>query len=305
MGSAGNAFDPNYGTDAEGASNDPGSWHAANYGQAWKGDDRSIAMSLFAPAEYKYYNHLKTRKRYLARQNEAQERAEISARGNAQGEQINGLPPGLQYMVSQAQQQNGGGALHPAQMAQIVQQYKMNVQRQQTGNAINQYFMNPALAQQRQAYVQGVEKDAYGDLADQTRMASREAAFQTAGRGQMGSSIEAERTGRIAQVRDQGAARIGANTQGTLQQMAARDRQRRAQLLQMAYGDDPNAARMAAAQLQGLQQQAGFEQDAAGVEEAYGKIQQQASDSYAAALGSGLSAVGAGYKNYRANYRGA
>jgi hypothetical protein len=161
----------------------------------------------------------------------------------------------------------------------------LNQRRAATTRGIEEYFTNPALRANREAYYRRAEDDAMAGLGDQTREASQKSAFLTADRGQQGSSMEVERTGRLARARDEAAARIGYTTQQSLQQASARDRQRRQQLLEMAYADDPSVAQANARQMLGLQRQNELQADADETQANYDRIKRGASDAYGEILG--------------------
>ncbi len=271
-------------------------WHAAklaNADEIGKGDftgatQRAI-LSTSTGGWGGYYLHSRARKKYLREQNQREANAELfnnQQQREAQIAKLSAIDPALGQQLRQLNQ--GNSPLAQAQIVQLLGQYRLNRARGQTVQGIERYFTNPALRQQQEAYYRGAEKDAMAGLGDQTREATQQAAFRTAGMGQQGSSMEVERTGRLSRARDEAAAQIGAQTQQAMQTAAGHDRKRREQLLRMAYEDDPSVAQANARQMLGLQRQAEFEQDAADTQGNYERIRQQASDAYGRALGDGI-----------------
>lgn len=203
------------------------------------------------------------------------------------------ISPELAQQVQQAQSLSGG-PLAPEQWAQLQQQWQTKGAQDAMLRQINDYYMNPALAQQTQAYLNQQQQDSLGQLKDQSRLATRGSAFNTSRAGVKGSSMEAEQGAALRAAQQQGVAdTVAARAGGEAQIMAGR-RNQRARLTQVAL-EDPTQ-RQSAAALQGVQQQGAMEGEQANVQAGFRQVQQGAAQNYANILAGGIRGLAGSYR---------
>jgi hypothetical protein len=203
-------------------------------------------------------------------------------------EQAQTVSPELAQLIQQQQSQLGG-PLDPAQITQLHSQWNTQSAQNAMLRQINDYYTNPALAQQTQAYLNQQQQDSLGALKDQTRLATRESAFNASRAGVRGSSMEAEQGVALRNAQQQGVADTVAARAGTQAQIEGARRNSRAQMMQLAL-QQPGQAQFNNT-MAGIRQQGAMEGEQAGVQQQFNQVRRQSAQNYADILAGGIRGV--------------